>query len=205
MPQHFCVIPAAGRSSRMGRPKLSLPLGGRSVLERVVDSLRRAGCEVLVVLAPHTLELANAAQAAGALVLELTEPTAQMRQTVERGLEYLEERFRPAPEEPWLLVPADHPTLDAALVRQLLDEFVRRPDCSVAVPTYQGRRGHPALLRWCHAAGIRTFDAELGLNSYLRQFAAQTLEVPVETDTVLLDLDTPEDYARLCERYAAAE
>ncbi len=32
----FAVVPAAGRASRMGRPKLSLPLGGRTVLEHVV-------------------------------------------------------------------------------------------------------------------------------------------------------------------------
>src|SRR5437879_4363300 len=56
------VIPAAGQSTRMGRPKLALPLGGRSVLERVVDALRGAGVDVLVVLGPHVADLAAAAQ-----------------------------------------------------------------------------------------------------------------------------------------------
>ncbi len=52
----FAVVPAAGRSSRMGRPKLSLPLGGRTVLEHVVIALRQGGVdEVLVVVGPHDL------------------------------------------------------------------------------------------------------------------------------------------------------
>ena len=39
----FALIPAAGRSRRMGRPKLALPLAGRSVLEHVVGALQQAG------------------------------------------------------------------------------------------------------------------------------------------------------------------
>ena len=38
----YAVVPAAGRSSRMGRPKLSLPLGERTVLEQVILALRKA-------------------------------------------------------------------------------------------------------------------------------------------------------------------
>src|SRR5262249_26069528 len=36
-----------------------------------------------------------------------------------------------------------------------------------------------------------------GLNVYLRQHAAETLELPVDSADVLCDLDTPEDYERL--------
>ena len=196
----FSIIPAAGHSTRMGRPKLSLPLGGRTVLERVIDSLRAAGVNPLVVLGPHVWELSAPALAAGAMVLELPEPTPHMRVTVEAGLAFLED-FHPLPQDPWLLVPADHPALDAELIRKLIAEFARRPECSIAVPTFQGKRGHPALIRWNHAAGIRAFAPELGLNTYLRQFANQTLELSVSSPDVLVDLDTPEAYERLLARF----
>ena len=39
------VSPPPARACRMGRPKLSLPLGERTVLERVLDALRAAGVE----------------------------------------------------------------------------------------------------------------------------------------------------------------
>src|SRR5205823_6444508 len=115
------VIPAAGQSTRMGRPKLALPLGGRSVLERVIDALRDAGLDVLVVLGPHVADLAAAAQTAGASVLALRETTPHMRATVEAGLDHLHTRFYPPPVEPWLLSPADHPALDADLMRRLMN------------------------------------------------------------------------------------
>ena len=47
----YALIPAAGKSRRMGRPKVSLPLGGRVVLEHVIVALKQAGIEdILVVL-----------------------------------------------------------------------------------------------------------------------------------------------------------
>jgi molybdenum cofactor cytidylyltransferase len=198
----FAVIPAAGKSTRMGRPKLSLPLGGRSVLERVVAAVREAGVgPTVVVLGPHVRELAALAASAGAHALVLAEETADMRATVEHGLRWLEEQFQPAPADRWLLLPADHPTLDAALVRRLLDVRAAAADRSIILPTWEGRRGHPAVLDWGHVAGIRALPQGQGLNCYLRAREAEVREVPAASAEVLCDLDTPEDYERLCRRW----
>ncbi len=47
------IILAAGRSSRMGRAKALLPIGGVTSLERVAGSLRAAGVERIVVVTGH--------------------------------------------------------------------------------------------------------------------------------------------------------
>jgi molybdenum cofactor cytidylyltransferase len=194
----FAVVPACGKSSRMGRPKLALPLGNRSVLEHVIAALRQGGVEhVLVVVGQHVPELTSLALRAGAYVFLLPEETPDMRATVQRGLGWLEERFQPRLNDRWLLVPADHPTLDPAVVRTLQVARERHELHSVVVPTFQGRRGHPTLIDWKHVAGMRSLPAGVGLNAYLRQQAGETLEWPVESADVLCDLDTPEDYERL--------
>jgi molybdenum cofactor cytidylyltransferase len=191
------LLPAAGKSERMGRPKLALPLGGRTVLERVVTALRQGGVDhVLVVAAPHTAELAPLAEAAGAACLLLRHETPDMRATVERGLAWLEDHFHPGPGDAWALVPADHPALDAAVVRRLLDAHAAA-GASVVVPTFQGRRGHPTLIGWEHVAGLRAHPPGEGVNAYLRLHRGRTLELAVDSDAVLCDLDTPEDYERL--------
>ena len=113
----FAVLPAAGKSTRMGRPKLTLPVGGRSVLEAVVAALREGGVEhVLVVVGPHVPELVPLAEQAGAHVCRLDAETADMRATVEHGLRWLEERYHPRPDDAFLLTPGDIPFLDAATV-----------------------------------------------------------------------------------------
>jgi molybdenum cofactor cytidylyltransferase len=197
-PRTFALVPAAGKSRRMGRPKLLLPLAGRSVLQHVLDAFHGAGVEtVLVVVGPGLPEVAAQAEAAGARVLRLAEDTADMRQTVERGLDWLEAVCRPVPGDAWLLAPADHPTLRAGAVRPLLEARTAHPDRSIFLPAFEGRRGHPALIGWEHVAGIRQLPAGQGLNTYLRGQEARTFLVPADSADVLLDLDTPEDYERL--------
>ena len=224
MSRIFAVIPAAGKSTRMGRTKLALPLGNRSVIERVVDALRQGGVEhILVVVAPHVPELMTLARAAGAHVLmllgspeeeivwgrlaraagahvrQLPGETADMRETVEAGLDWLEEIFAPQLDDLWLLVPGDHPVLDPDVIRQLLATRAAHRKFSIVLPAYAGHRGHPALIDWKHVARMRTMPAGQGINTYLQNHTDETYELLVDSPTVLMDLDTPTDYEHLQE------
>jgi molybdenum cofactor cytidylyltransferase len=195
----FAIIPAAGKSARMGRPKLLLRLGQATVLEHVITALLQGGVEhILVVAGPHVAELAPLAEAAGASVLLLLEETPDMRATVEHGLRWLEEHFKPSAEDSWLLVPGDHPTLEPDVVRALLE--ARPTSDSIRVPMAQGRRGHPTLIGWSHVRGIFALPAGQGINAYLREHQGETALVPVASEAILQDLDTPEDYDRLLKR-----
>jgi CTP:molybdopterin cytidylyltransferase MocA len=181
----------------MGRPKLALPLLGRPLLAHVVTALREGGADpVLVVLGPHVAELAEVAQAAGGEALVLPAATPDMRTTIEHGLDWLEARRAPAEDDAWLLTPGDQPTLDAALVRRLIESWRQRGEASILIPTHEGRRGHPALIGWRHAAGLRAHRRDEGLNAYLRLHAGATRELSAGPSAVE-DVDTPEDYERL--------
>ena len=194
----FGLIPAAGKSVRMGRPKLSLPLGDRTILECVLDALRAGGIEsTLVVIGPHVPELIPLATNAGALICPLAEETPDMRATIERGLLWLEQHFAPQPDDAFLLVPADHPTLDTAVIRQLRQAQCDQRAKSIFVPTIDGHRGHPTLIGWRHVSGIRAHPVGEGLNGYLRTCANETYEMAVTSADVLGDLDTPEEYEAL--------
>jgi molybdenum cofactor cytidylyltransferase len=198
----FAVLPAAGKSRRMGRPKLALPLGDRTILEHVIAALRQAEVEhILVVVGHHVPELATLAGRAGAHVYLLAEETTGMRATVEHGLRWLEQQYAPRPDDFWLLVPADNPTLAPQVVRQLGQAQSTHRGPSIFVPTYEGRRGHPVLLAWKHVEGIRRHAPDQGLNTYVRHRIAETLEVAVPDPGVLCDLDTPEAYDDLLRRW----
>ena len=196
------LIPAAGKSRRMGRPKLSLQLGGKSVLEHTIAAVRGAGAApVLVVVGPDDVELSTIASANGAEVFRLAQDTAHMRATVEHGLTWFEAHGSLEPDDAWLLLPADHPTLDAAVVRPLVQAAHENFTHAVFVPTYQGKRGHPTLIRWRLASAIRALPADAGLNTLFRSLGSAVREVPTATPDVLLDMDTPEDFAVLQQRH----
>lgn len=202
----FGLIPAAGKSTRMGRPKLLLPVGAQTVLERVVTSVRGGGVvEVLVIVAPENVGLRAIAERAGAHVLQLREDTLHMRQTCQHGLDWLEARFQPLPGDGWLLMPADHPTCRSAVVRALLDAAQAHPERSIIVPTYRGSGGHPVWLRWQLVTALRALPADLGLDVLTRARADTRLELPWESAEILRDLDTPEDYRALLRDEAAGQ
>jgi molybdenum cofactor cytidylyltransferase len=197
----LALIPAAGKSRRMGRPKLKLPLGGRSLLERVLDTLRQAGLEhILVVAGPDEAALPDGLEGA-TNILRLEADTADMRATVQKGLSWLESCYQPGLDDAWLLLPADHPTLNPVVITTLLASRRSNPAHSIFIPTHESRRGHPALIGWGHVAGIRSWPAGQGLNTYFRAHQAETYECPVSDPGVLLDLDTPDDYQRLLETW----
>ena len=195
----FAIVPAGGHSTRMGRPKLSLPVGGRTVLESLVLALKRGGVErVLVVVGPHVPELAAITEAAGAEALQLTRDTSDMRATVVAGLDHIAATDRPAPDDAWLLAPADHPGVSATLVIDLLVAGAQSAATAVIIPTYNGLRGHPTLIRWRHAHDIRQLPTGRGINAFLQWPGLEVRELSVTEPGAVSDLDTPEDYARFC-------
>jgi molybdenum cofactor cytidylyltransferase len=199
------ILPAAGRSVRMGRPKLLLPLGGRTVIERVIDTLELAGIDrILVVTSPELPELTAVARNAGAEVLQLASPTEHMRETVQYGLDWIEQHWSPQPTDAFFLVPADHPALDLTTIAVLTVARQRHPQFSIFIPTFEGKRGHPALIGWQHVTAIRAAPETEGLNSVLRRQPAETLEVAMTSPSVLVDLDTPEEYERVREWFEAS-
>jgi len=194
----IALLPAAGHSRRMGRPKLALQVGERTLLEHVLGTLRRAGIErTLVVLAPHVAFLESLAREAGAAVLLLPEATPDMRATIEQGLDWIQTNWTPQSADRWLLLPPDHPTLDPNVITNLGQTLDANPHATIAVPVHGDKRGHPALIAWSHVEAMRLFPAGQGLNAYLRRHVDQTIELSWPSADVVTDLDTPAEYALL--------
>jgi molybdenum cofactor cytidylyltransferase len=194
----IALIPAAGKSSRMGQPKLLLPWGNQTVLEHVISAIRNGGIEnVLLVVGPSLPKLEEIGKKAGALVCSLAQETADMKATVQEGLRWLEQRFNPQADDFWCLVPGDHPTLEAGTIRELLQAQAQQIGYSIFIPVFAGKRGHPSLIQWKHVAPILQLAGDQGINSYLRRQNKETLEVPVTSPSILWDLDRPEDYEQL--------
>lgn len=203
MNQHrrvFAILPAAGESRRMGQPKLLLSVGETTVIDRVVQTLRRAEVEgVFVVVRPDDTPLSEAAEQAGATVIKPATAPKDMRQSVQFALDYLVEQQDPREDDSWLLIPADHPSLELDVLNSLLQS---RPESerTILIPTFQGRRGHPTLFPWHLAAKVLELPADQGLNRLVRDHAKEVREIPVQTESILWDLDTPRDYQQLLAR-----
>jgi molybdenum cofactor cytidylyltransferase len=193
----FAVIPAGGLSRRMGRPKLLLPLGGQTVIRRVLEALSAAGVVDFYILIREDDEPLRAeVSQTGATIVTTPVATRDMRQSVELLLQSIERDRHPDPEDGWLLCPADHPVLDADVVKQLMRAW-HASGWRIVVPVHNGRRGHPTILGWRYAAQVAGIPADRGIDWLLESFSDDVHEEPVETAGILVDLDTPADYKSL--------
>jgi molybdenum cofactor cytidylyltransferase len=190
----FAVIPAGGLSRRMGRPKLLLPLGGKTVIRRVLETLNAAGVSVVYVLIREDDEPLRAeVSQTDATIVTTPSPTPDMRRSVELLLKSIEEDHQPGPRDGWLLCPADHPVLDADVVKQLVRAW-RDSGRGIVVPVHNGRRGHPTILNWRYAELVGEIPPDRGINWLLASNPGDIHEEPVESSGILTDLDTPADY-----------
>ncbi|WP_165250845.1 NTP transferase domain-containing protein [Paludisphaera soli] len=193
------IVPAAGASVRMGRPKLLLEFGGRPLIARVVEALVAAGARPVVVVAPPAEApegpaVARAAFEAGADVLVPDSRPATMRDSVELAVAEL--GWADEPPDAVVLTPADSPRLDVSVVERLIAAWRESPGRIVA-PTFEGRRGHPIVLPWQLAEAVADLPPDVGVNALIAEHAWKVFEVPIESDAVLVDLDTPQDLERL--------
>lgn len=192
----FALIPAAGRSRRMGVPKLLLPWQESTVIEHLIGTLTRPEIVAIVVVTrpdDHALQAALQRTSVIAVVPEHEPP--DMRDSVELGIQAIRQRFTPSDHDGWLLIPADHPLLEPEVLDGLLTHW-SRGDCDALIPKHGDRRGHPTLLRWTFAAQVEQLPRDVGINTLLRSSPNLVTEWPTDRESVLADLDTPEDYAR---------
>jgi len=194
----FAIIPAAGRSQRMGRPKLLMPWGGQSVIECVLAAWRASRVfQVVIVVHPSDGDLAETCRAAGVNVVVAQAPPVDMKASVRLGLEFVAAKFQPTAEDAWLVAPADMPLLSAVAIDLVLAAHDAKSP-RIVVPVHAGRRGHPVLFPWTLAAEVADLEAEEGLTRLLQRHAV--VETPSPEQAILLDFDTPADYQALQNR-----
>jgi molybdenum cofactor cytidylyltransferase len=182
------IVLAAGASSRMGRPKALLDVGGRAAVDVVCATLRAAGADdVVVVVGRHATEIRSGARLESVRVVDNPRWESGRTSSIQVGLAAL------SPAATWtLLALVDMPLVRADAVRAVVAAAEGAdPAVDVVVPVHRGRRGHPIALRRSLFPRIAALGPDEPLHVVVR--AARGLDVPVDDEGVLVDFDAPGD------------
>ncbi|MCR5814173.1 MAG: NTP transferase domain-containing protein [Desulfovibrio sp.] len=185
------VILAAGQGQRMGSvAKALLPVPQESALATLALTFRLCGVErILVVSGWYAEQVEGEARRLGLALVKNARPELGMFSSVLTGLKALSRLW---PELSGVFVqPVDCPLVRALTMDHLL--AVRRD--RVAIPSFAGQSGHPPLLPASLLPQLLSLppDQPGGLQSVLWPWD----DVPVCDSSMLLDMDSPEDYARI--------
>ena len=93
------------------------------------------------------------------------------------------------------MVLGDQPRIQPKVVNQVLMAYAEGKGRIVA-PTYQGDRGHPLLIDRRYWPELMAMPPGGAPRDVINKYKSEMALVPVETDSVLQDVDTPDDYKR---------
>ncbi len=170
---HVVIVLAAGRGERFAASggqvhKLQALLGGRPVIDHVLDAVRASGLPFHVVHADPSRPGMGDSNAAG---------------------------VRATPDAAgWLILPADLPLVRASTLLAI----AAPSSMAVTVPVHEGQRGHPVRFGAVCGQALLQLEGSKGAASVLQaQMAAGSVAlIDVDDAGVVTDIDTLDDLQR---------
>jgi len=192
------IVLAAGMSRRMGQSKVLLPWSGRkTIIEHILEQLILSRVDHIIVVTGHRAEdVTRLAEKLGVGVTYNPDyETGEMLSSLKVGL-----RAMPAHISAAMIVLGDQPRIQPKVISQVLMAYAEG-ERDIVAPSYEMRRGHPILIGrryWPEILALPDGGAPRDVISAHQDCIAY---VNVDTDSVLGDVDTPEDYSQ--ERWRA--
>ena len=192
----FCgVILAAGESSRMGQEKALLNYRGATLLGGAIESLRPHTEMVVVVAGKNAEAISPVVYAAGVFLVLNPAPERGQFSSLQVGLQEVLNRGRDAA----IVLLVDRPAAERGTVGLLRQAFVEKSAEGIwaVVPEYSGRHGHPMVVGREMIEAFLRAPATSSAREVRNALAARVAYVPVDDPLVAMNVNTPEDYARL--------
>jgi molybdenum cofactor cytidylyltransferase len=192
------IVLAAGKSSRMGRPKALLPVspGGETFLEHIAHVLLDGGVEDVIAVIGS-----DAAVIRAAMPLQRT-----MRARFVENPDYEQGQFSSllaglrAADRPGvravLVTLVDVPLLSSATVRAVLHAYRASGGAPIVRPTKHGRHGHPVIFDRRLFEELRHADAATGARTVVRAHDGEAWNVDVPDIGAFISIETADDYER---------
>lgn len=183
----------------MGTPKALLEFDGRTALEIAVEAVR-GHAPPIVVLGPNHEEIRKRAPLRGVRWVYNLDVESGQTQSLRVALMLL-----PPAAEAFFFMPVDYPLVSAAEVGRLVAAYRDNTDPakSVFIPSHDLRRGHPVLCRRALADEFAALKSGGSARDVLNRDNPRVSYVIYPEAYVLMDMDTPEDYARCLDAYRA--
>lgn len=178
------VVLAAGLSSRAGTYKMALDIHGKTVIERCIEGMYDI-CENIIVVGGYKLENIIT------ILSKYEKVHVFFNKDYELGMfSSVKEGIRHVKEEKFFFTPGDYPLVSIEVYETLL-----RASGEIIIPTYGGRNGHPILINSNYISGI----LEENIYSNLREFivSKEVTKIGVNSNSILMDIDTIEDYRKI--------
>jgi molybdenum cofactor cytidylyltransferase len=188
------VVLAAGQSRRMGPVnKLLADVGGMPMVRQVVTAVAASRARPIVVVTGHEAERVRAALD-GLPVSFVDNPdyAEGLSASLRHGLAAVPENAKGA-----LVALGDMPLVDTRQIDRLIAAFDPAAGRAICVPVWHGKRGNPVLWARRFFAEMQAVAGDVGARHLIGEHDDSVHEVEMDSDAVLIDVDSPDALASL--------
>jgi molybdenum cofactor cytidylyltransferase len=185
------IVLAGGESKRMNTPKALLSLKAETFAESIVNKMKRCGVgPVRLVTGPHHEEIKSTLEEKLQADILLNEGfTEGQISSLKVGL-----RNIPPATAGVLVWPVDLPLVMEQTVFSLIAAFLGNGK-AITIPAHNSRRGHPVIYSKAAMEAALTLPPGQTAKNLVAKFQGDILVIEVDDPGILIDIDTPEDYA----------
>jgi xanthine dehydrogenase accessory factor len=185
------IVLAAGKSTRMSQQKLLMPFEGKSMIATVVAKIAgTALLRTIVVTGSDRNKIEEELKAYPISFANNERYEEGMLTSVQAGV------AAAGPEaDGYLVLLGDQPMVSEVVINRLIAVF-QKTEKGLLIPTFKGKRGHPVVIGSKYKEEIKILNPEIGLRELFLNHSDDILEIEFESEAVLKDIDTPEDYQR---------
>ena len=193
-PRIAALLLAAGQSRRMGGPnKLLAEIDGRPMVARVAQRLLSSHARPIVAVLGNQADTVDAAL--GRLPVERVHNPAfaeGLSTSLKRGLQAL-----PPECDGVIVCLGDMPLVTGRDLDRLIAAFNPLEGRAIIVPTRRGKRGNPVLWARRFFPEMAELAGDVGAKHLIGEHAELVCEVEMDSDGILVDVDTPDALAAL--------
>jgi CTP:molybdopterin cytidylyltransferase MocA len=182
------IILAAGESTRMGSPKALLLLRGETFADLLIETFSRY-CDPVILVLGHDADLLRSGirrKSSARLVINHEYQTGQIS-SLQCGL-----RAAPSGTSGVVFTLVDHPNVRPETMQALL-----AAGAPIAIPRFEGRRGHPVFIAGELFPEFLKLPAGASARDVLDRHPAEVRYIDVNDPGILQDVDDPEAYRRI--------
>jgi len=183
------ILLGAGESKRMGKNKLLLPWGKKTIFEHCLQTLLRSEVkEVIIVINDRLKEFIRPIHAQKIKVVINPHYKRGMSTSIRRGVQAI------APgSEGVLIALGDQPFIKTRTINAMIKAFAQGRK-GILIPSFRGKRGNPVIFHRRFRRELLELKGDVGGKSIIKNHPGEILDIPLKSEGVVKDIDLWEDY-----------
>jgi molybdenum cofactor cytidylyltransferase len=188
----YGIILAAGEGKRMGKVKLTLPLGDKQLIEWVLQAVKLTPLDrYFLVVRPEDKDIIKIGKAWGAEIVLNPDFRKGMSTSIKKALLKINNQE----VEGFFLILGDQPLITSKIINKLIKSFSPGKG-EIIVPYFKDKRGNPVLFDIYWKDELMAVTGDVGGRVLIKAHPEKINRVNISDRAILFDIDQEKDYLK---------